>query len=387
MITASASELGLPSTIDKKIGEREYYQAMLNLLEDFHQEKEHLRCVQIAMLNILDDASSERVVVEDTQRAVLNILDDAADDKVRLEASQSAMLNILDDYELEKVKAEDETRKQIGLNKALRQAMDNLQSAQGQLVESEKMASLGGLVAGIAHEVNTPLGISVTAASLLQDNIQKARDEYRNATLTASQLETLLETGGEAVGLLMSNLQRAAELISGFKLIAVDQTSFDRREIQLKSYLDDVVRSVAPALRHLKLTIEVDCDPCLILDTFPGAWSQIVTNLLMNTAIHGFDEGESGRVRIQVSGESTDLQILYTDSGKGVPEDVRAKIFNPFFTTRRGQGGSGLGMHIVSNLIHNAFFGSISCLDSESGASFLIRLPNGGCLPLQGGDL
>ncbi|MGJ8686975.1 MAG: hypothetical protein ACSHWQ_05820, partial [Spongiibacteraceae bacterium] len=171
MITASASELGLPSTIDKKIGEREYYQAMLNLLEDFHQEKEHLRCVQIAMLNILDDASSERVVVEDTQRAVLNILDDAADDKVRLEASQSAMLNILDDYELEKVKAEDETRKQIGLNKALRQAMDNLQSAQGQLVESEKMASLGGLVAGIAHEVNTPLGISVTAASLLQDNI------------------------------------------------------------------------------------------------------------------------------------------------------------------------------------------------------------------------
>ncbi|MGJ8687602.1 MAG: sensor histidine kinase, partial [Spongiibacteraceae bacterium] len=207
------------------------------------------------------------------------------------------------------------------------------------------------------------------------------------ATLTASQLETLLETGGEAVGLLMSNLQRAAELISGFKLIAVDQTSFDRREIQLKSYLDDVVRSVAPALRHLKLTIEVDCDPCLILDTFPGAWSQIVTNLLMNTAIHGFDEGESGRVRIQVSGESTDLQILYTDSGKGVPEDVRAKIFNPFFTTRRGQGGSGLGMHIVSNLIHNAFFGSISCLDSESGASFLIRLPNGGCLPLQGGDL
>lgn len=384
-MTSPARDLELTAVTDNKIGERQYYQAMLNLLEDFHEEKEQLYRVQIAMLNICDDASTERATVEDTQRAVLNILDDAAEDKERLEASQSAMLNILDDYELEKVKAEDETRKQVALNKTLRETMDNLQSAQGQLVESEKMASLGGLVAGIAHEVNTPLGISVTAASLLQDNMRKGLDDYRNTKLTASQLEVLLESGVDAVDLVMSNVQRAAELIAGFKLVAVDQTSFDRREIPFKSYLDDVVRSVRPALRHLELSIEVDCDPALILDTFPGAWSQIVTNLLMNTSVHGFEEGASGQVRIHVDSEGDELKILYTDTGKGIAEEVRAKIFNPFFTTRRGKGGSGLGMHIVSNLIHNAFSGSIRCLDSDKGASFLIRLPHGGCLPPQDG--
>lgn len=248
----------------------------------------------------------------------------------------------------------------------LEKIVEDLKQAQDRLVQSEKMAALGGLVAGITHEVNTPVGIGVTATSFLEEKLQALAIAYNDKTLTPKMLESFIEEASQSTELLQSNLMRASELIASFKQIAVDQASEAIRTINLLDYLNEIIRSLQPNFKKTHHQIEVNCPDNIILNCPAGAISQIFTNLLMNSLIHGFENMEHGLVRITVLDEDENVDIKYSDNGRGLPPEQLEKLFYPFFTTKRDQGGSGLGTHITYNLVRQTLGGSIQ-VSSELG--------------------
>jgi signal transduction histidine kinase len=248
----------------------------------------------------------------------------------------------------------------------LEKIVDDLKQAQDRLVQSEKMAALGGLVAGITHEVNTPVGIGVTAISFLAEKLQTLGSAYQDKTLTPKTLEHFIEEATQGTELLQSNLVRASELIASFKQIAVDQTSEAVRTINLADYLNEVIRSLQPNFKKTRHQIEVNCPDNIILSCPAGAISQIFTNLLMNSLLHGFENIDEGLIRISVLDEGDNVDIKYSDNGIGLAQPQLEKLFHPFFTTKRDQGGSGLGTHITYNLVRQTLSGSIT-VSSEPG--------------------
>lgn len=258
----------------------------------------------------------------------------------------------------------------------LERTVDNLKQAQDRLVQSEKMAALGGFVAGITHEVNTPVGIGVTATSFLAEKLAALETAYKEKTLSPKVLEHFIEEAKQSTSLLESNLTRASELIASFKQIAVDQTSDAIRTINLAEYLHEVIRSLQPNFKKTRHHIDVNCPENLMLSCPAGAISQIFTNLLMNSLIHGFEELEEGHIRITVLDEGQMVDITYSDNGRGLTQEQLEKLFHPFFTTKRDQGGSGLGTHITYNLVRQTLGGSIQ-VSSEpgQGLSYHIRFP------------
>jgi len=259
-------------------------------------------------------------------------------------------------------------------NAELRSTLDRLTIAQRQLFESEKLASLGGLVAGIAHEINTPLGIGVTAASHLQEEAARMSRLIESGDLRSEDLDEFRYTARESSDMILRNLQRADRLVKSFKQVAVDQSSEARRVVDLGVCLNEILTTLGPSLKKTPHRVELVCPPGLIIETAPGALYQIVTNLVMNSLTHGFEDGRAGGIRISVAWHEHVVSIDYRDDGRGMDDAVRARIFEPFFTTRRGQGGSGLGMHIVYSLVTQVLEGSIDCESSPGvGTRFLIR--------------
>ena len=261
-------------------------------------------------------------------------------------------------------------------NRELKQSLDDLNQAQEQLVNSEKMAALGGLVAGVAHEINTPLGIGVTAASHLESETRRLALQIEDGTLTKEGLAAFRQLATESATLILRNLMRADKLVRSFKQVAVDQSSEERRRIDLATYLQEVLTSLAPALKKTPYRIHADCAPGILVDTYPGAIYQIVANLVMNSLAHGFPDRAEGRIDLAARRDGDEIVLDYRDDGRGMTEDVRRRIFEPFFTTRRGEGGSGLGLHIVWNLATQRLGGSI-LVESEpgKGVHFLLRIP------------
>ncbi|WP_028455273.1 PAS-domain containing protein [Chitinilyticum litopenaei] len=244
-----------------------------------------------------------------------------------------------------------------------------------ELQRTERMASLGGLVAGIAHEINTPLGVGVTAISVVREELATILATMREGRLGRRQLEEFLQLAEDSVHATERNLVRAVDLIRSFKEIAVDQTSDVRREIRLASYLDEIVASLMPALRRGRHGMRCDCPPGIRVHTYPGALAQIIGNLVNNSLLHGFGEQEGGQITLSVSITPKGLQFDYRDDGAGIGPDVARHIFEPFFTTRRGSGGSGLGMHIVYNLVTEQLRGRIDVVPSQHGAHLRWILP------------
>ena len=255
----------------------------------------------------------------------------------------------------------------------LKQSLDTIKKTQAQLVQSEKMAALGGLVAGVAHEVNTPIGIAVTAASHLEDRTQEFVAKVAAQKLKRSDLDSYAKTAGNSSNLILKNLSGAVKIVQGFKQVAVDQTSGERREFKLKAYIEDVLLSLKPKLKKTKHLVTVNCPEDLALNSFPGAFSQIISNLVMNSLIHGFDEMEAGEISFDATEDNGSIVLTYRDNGKGMNEKDLAKIFDPFFTTKRSQGGSGLGMHIVHNLVTQTLGGTIAC-ESQPGNGIMVRI-------------
>jgi len=256
---------------------------------------------------------------------------------------------------------------------AAEQSLEKLMLTQKSLVESEKMAALGGLVAGIAHEINTPVGVGITAATHLQEKLNDLAMEYKAGTMKRSALEKFFEVSAETLEITMTNLTRAAELITSFKQVAVDQSSEDRRTFNFKKYLNDVLISLKHEYKRTRHKVEVTGPDDIVIDSFPGALSQVITNLLMNSLIHAFDRDDEGLIRFDISMDGGMVKLLYSDNGKGIPPENLPRIFEPFFTTKRGKGGSGLGMHIVYNLVNSKLNGSILCSSTiGKGTEFTI---------------
>ena len=262
-------------------------------------------------------------------------------------------------------------------NQELIQTLEKLHQFQRQIVQNEKMASLGDMVAGVAHEVNTPIGLGVTASTMMLDRLAVIQKDFENKTLKASAMKRFLDESNENLNIIYRNLNRAAELISSFKQVAVDQTSESSRSFCVAQLVNEILLSLQPRLKKLKHNINVDCDPTLSVETKAGPINQILINLIMNSVIHGFENIEEGAIDIRAEMVSINkLKLVYTDNGKGISPEIRKRIFDPFVTTKRGQGGSGLGMHLVYNLVTQALNGSISITSEEGkGVEFVIIFP------------
>lgn len=260
--------------------------------------------------------------------------------------------------------------------KQLEEALDTTKRAQQHLIQSEKLAALGGLVAGIAHEVNTPLGIGVTAASHLSLRTQELGDQYTSGQMTRSELEQYLKTAHKTSDMILANLYRAADLVKSFKQVAVNQSQEEKRRFHLNEYIHDVLLSLGPKFRNTQYQITVHCPEKLVITSYPGVFSQILTNFIMNSLQHGFQESGKGEISIDACTKDKMLHLTYADNGRGIESDHLSKIFNPFFTTGGSQGGSGLGMFIVYNLITQKLRGIISYESQpEAGVTFSIEVP------------
>lgn len=266
----------------------------------------------------------------------------------------------------------DENRQQ---NSVLRRALEELQQTQRQLLAAEKMASLGRLVAGLAHEINTPVGIAITAMSVWEDRTQEVQQLYQSGQMKRADFEEFLQLLTESGKLIANNLQRATELIQSFKQVAVDQSSEAARTIKLKAYIGEVVNSLRPALKQTQLMITISGDE-VTLSSYPGALAQIVTNLVLNSVIHAYPPNATGHLTMSIQRQGDKVAFHYRDDGAGILPEHHHKIFEPFFTTRRGQGGSGLGLHIVYNLVTQKLGGTISFQSQVGvGTTFRIMLP------------
>jgi PAS domain S-box-containing protein len=261
---------------------------------------------------------------------------------------------------------------------AAERALGELKATQASLIQAEKMASLGQLVAGVAHEVNTPIGITITGASQLQALIGELSDRHTANALKKSDFQRFLSDGMEMASLILSNSTRAANLVQSFKMVAVDQSSDERRAFLLRDYIDELLRSLHPTYKaRAALTIDIDCPADLELDGYPGALSQILTNLIMNALVHALDPEEPGRIAIAARVMEGDMvELAIGDNGAGIAPEVLPKVFDPFFTTRRGSGGSGLGLHIVYNLVTGRLHGTIGVESRPGeGTRFTLRFP------------
>jgi len=325
--------------------------------KDFSQRLAKLPLIELDIL-----AKNINILLHRTQKHITQ-----QDEEHQQTLNQNTKLN-------EKVNARTNALKES--NQELLSTLEKLHQFQGQLVENEKMASLGDMVAGIAHEVNTPIGLGVTASTLMIDKLNEIKASFEDKTLKSSQLKKFLDQGEENVNIIYRNLERAAKLIRSFKKVAVDQSSSETRQFNLKELFEEVLLTLKTRIDEAQVTITIDCDDHLVVICKPGALNQIIINLIINSIIHGFEEKPNGQISIAAMFLSQQLHISYQDDGIGIAESIKPKIFDPFTTTKRGSGGSGLGLHLVYNLVTQTLNGQIDFESSvNQGTKFEITVP------------
>ena len=272
---------------------------------------------------------------------------------------------------IEKKRAEQDLRK---AKERAEKALAELRLAQHSLIEAEKLAALGGLVAGVAHEVNNPVGISLTVASSLARRCELFEKEIRDGTVRRSKFEEFITLNRDSAQLLVDNLLRAGELIQSFKQVAVDRSVADRRTFDLCEATAQIVASLRPVLKKSPITLTIDCAERLVMDSYPGPYGQVITNLFLNAVTHAFPDGRTGSVAIEARGfNQDDVEVTVADDGVGMTQEVRKHAFDPFFTTRRSEGGTGLGLHIIHTLVTQRLGGQL-ILESEPGRGTVFRL-------------
>ncbi len=292
------------------------------------------------------------------------------------EALQQAQIH-LEEIVKERTDALQLTNKDLQhVNQELGTTINLLEETQEQLIQSEKLASLGTLVAGIAHEINTPVGVAITACSFVSELDREIRDKYKEGKLTRLDLEEYLQRNDEALQMVMRNLERASSLIQSFKQVAVDQTMETPRVIPMRSYLDEVFLTLKPKLMKSNVSVHIKCDPELQVHTYPSAVFQVVTNFVMNALLHAYDHNETGTVNVSVADDSQHWHMVFEDDGNGMSPEIKSRIFDPFFTTKRNSGGTGLGLHIVYNIVTLQLGGEIVCESLvKTGTRFILKVP------------
>ncbi|ASG65097.1 ATP-binding protein [Idiomarina piscisalsi] len=336
------------------------YNQLLDNIEEYQADLDRTQNKLKAANRQLDEQNAilEQEVARKTSR-LSQVMLDLEQRKNELEMRQEKL-----EREISQRRTMENTLRQS--NQRLESSLNHLRETQQQLIESEKMASLGGLVAGITHDVNTPIGISVTAASYLREKLDSLDTALTNKELTQPQLQKFIEEGRESLSLLDNNLHRASDLISSFKQVAVDQASDAIRDINVKRYIEELIQSLQPHLKKTLHKIELNCADDLFIRCPAGALSQIFTNLILNSLRHAFDGIEQGTMTINIELRDSELHVVYEDNGNGLSEENLSKLFDPFFTTKLNDGGSGLGTHIVRNLVTQTLKGDIDAT-SEPG--------------------
>ena len=265
----------------------------------------------------------------------------------------------------------------ITANKDLKNLITELSKAQDRLLEAEKMSSLGALSAEVSHEINTPIGISITSISYLSDILSKLKSDINAQQLSKRSIENFIGNAQHSVDLLLSNLHRASELIASFKQVAVDQTNDKIRLVNIGKYLDEIIQSLHPKLKRTNHRVKIHCDKNIEIYSHPGAIAQIIINLIINSIIHGFEHINRGEICIDVSLEQQRLHLNYQDNGTGVDEELLDKLFDPFYTTKSDTGGTGLGTYIINNLVVDTLNGNIKVSSRPGkGLSYHIDFPD-----------
>jgi PAS domain S-box-containing protein len=258
-------------------------------------------------------------------------------------------------------------------NEELQKTIFDLNLTQDKLIESEKMASLGGLVAGVAHEINTPVGISLTAITHFVELNKNLRDNFEKDSLSEDGFKEFIKTSKELAQLINSNLVKTAHLIRSFKQVAVDQTNEEKRKFDLKEYTNETIFSLSNIIKKAQLKVIVDIDDNIVIDSYPGSFSQIITNLITNSINHAYKDKKSGIININAKRYKDGIKLIYKDDGVGIDKETLPKIFEPFFTTNREKGGTGLGLNIIYNIITRNLNGQISCnSENNQGVEFII---------------
>jgi signal transduction histidine kinase len=274
--------------------------------------------------------------------------------------------------EKQSIKLKEHQDELVKQKEELQSTLENLQKTQEQLIESEKMAAIGGLVAGVAHEINTPVGIGITAISSLQDDIERMAGLYEKEEISRKDFREFIQSSGDVSKLIHKNLERTASLVQSFKQVSTDQVTEQQRVFELKEYLNDILVSLQPKFREKAIDFNIDCDDKLKLDSYPGVYAQIFTNLLLNTLQHGFPEKDTGSIGIRAGVNKDRLKIQYTDDGAGISKKDLPHIFEPFYTSDQHRG-TGLGLNIIYNLIKQKLHGTITC-ESEPGKGVLFNI-------------
>jgi signal transduction histidine kinase len=326
-------------------------------------------------------ALSIRLPLQQIMTSMQNITSGDYDSKVQGTAAQDEIgamaraVEVFRENAIAKREADNELR--TSKEKA-ESALLELNAAQQNLIDAERLAALGGLVAGVAHEVNNPIGISLTVASSFARRADMFEAELRSETpLRRSQLEDFVRTSRDAAQQLVANLHRAGELIQSFKQVAVDRSHAERRQFSLSEATDQIIASLRPVLKKAPISLSVEVPDGLMIDGYPGSYGQILTNLFLNATNHAFPDGQAGTISISAKPRgSDDIEVIFADNGAGMTPDVQRQAFDPFFTTRRNEGGTGLGLHIVYNLVTQQLGGRMM-LESRlgQGTTFRIIMP------------
>jgi signal transduction histidine kinase len=316
-----------------------------------------------AALSRPDDRSFEPVIIDAGDTAgILSV-----DVLMRVQSSQLEHALIAKDELLDEVQRSADD---------LRAALEKLGQARDRLVQSEKMAALGQLVAGVAHEINTPIGVALTATTHLNERTGEFRQSFLENRMKRSDLQAYIDLATESSELLRYNIQRASQLIQSFKQVAVDQTSEQHRRFDLKAYLEQLAASLAPEVRKAGHSLVVNCEPDILVLSYPGPLAQVLSNLVSNAILHAYERGDSGTITLSCAANGSDLVLTVADHGRGISPENLSHIYDPFFTTRRGSGGTGLGLNIVFNIVTDTLKGRIDC-QSELGAGtvFTVTMP------------
>ncbi|MGB4661049.1 MAG: ATP-binding protein, partial [Mobilitalea sp.] len=247
------------------------------------------------------------------------------------------------------------------MNEELADTNEKLVTMKEFLVESEKMAALGGLVAGVAHEVNTPLGIGLTAASHLSDISTELLMKHQKRPLEDEDIVSYLEDIDKASQIIFKNLNRAAHLIQSFKKLSVDQSTEPKREFELGAYIDEILLSLSPFIKKTQIKIITNYQEDITINGYPGSIAQVITNLVMNALKHAYHPGDTGEIHIETMRHNSMVRIVFSDDGAGMEEQTLSKIYEPFFTTNRSTGGTGLGLSVVYSIVTQQYEGSINC--------------------------
>lgn len=257
-----------------------------------------------------------------------------------------------------------------------RAALTNMESAQEGLVQAEKMAALGRLVAGVAHELNTPIGNIMMVASTQQEVANELNRSVAAGGLTRSALTGLASQIDEGASLMLSSSRRAAELIQNFKQVAVDQTTDQLRDFDLARQIAEMLSVINHVLAKTPIKLVQQLEPGIAMHSYPGPLGQVLTNLVMNAAKHGFNDTQVGTITVTCERQGDRACITVSDDGLGIPPENVGKIFDPFFTTKLGQGGTGLGLHISHNMVYGPLGGRMTVASTPGlGTVFTVLLP------------